>query len=166
MSCDLPKVRRYDPRETDKTSFYPHCSASAKATLKAYWNKIGGKPSKAQKSGPGKKRKATSTPAGRATAKRGKSETPEASVSTRKKKGADAGAAGNTVVKDEFKLPKGSWEDQVASIDTIEEALDEKGDMQRYVYVMWKTGNKTRHQLSTVNQKCPQQMLRYYESHL
>lgn len=69
-------------------------------------------------------------------------------------------------MKDEFKLPKGSWEDQVASIDTIEEALDDKGVMQRFVYVMWENGSKTRHQLQTVNEKCPQKMLRYYESHL
>jgi hypothetical protein len=52
-------------------------------------------------------------------------------------------------VKDEFKQLKGSWEDQVASIDTIEEALDDKGLIQRFVYVMWENGNKTWHPLKT-----------------
>jgi chromobox protein 1 len=131
---------------------------SAKATLSAYWKKIGGRP--ASKTG-SKKRKASSTPTSKAAAKRGKSETPEVATSSRKKRG-----GGTTIVKDEFKLPKGSWEDSVASIDTIEEALDERGKMRRFVYVMWENGNKTRHQLQTVNEKCPQKMLRYYESHL
>jgi chromobox protein 1 len=141
---------------TDSTS----CRASAKESLKAYYKKIGGKPEKptGAKSAT-KKRKANSIPGGTRGGKRGKSETPEVSSSRKKK-------SGNTVVKDEFKLPKGSWEDQVANIDTIEEALDDKGHMQRFVYVMWENGNKTRHQLKTVNEKCPQRMLRYYESHL
>lgn len=128
-------------------------------SLRAYWKRIGGKPTKGAGKSSSRKRKAADAPKNASqVAKRGKSETPE--LSARKKRG------GNKVARDEFKLPKGSWEDQVASIDTIEEVYDERGVMQRFVYVMWDSGNKTRHQLATVNDKCPQKMLRYYESHL
>ena len=137
-----------------------HSRETARDSLKSYWKTLpnGKKPANRAPKGSSKKRKATDTPKSR-NAKKGRSETPETASKSKRKDG-------NTVVKDEFKLPKGSWEDSVASIDTIEEALDEKGAMQRFVYVMWENGTKTRHPLATVNEKCPQKMLRYYESHL
>jgi chromobox protein 1 len=92
----------------------------------------------------GKKRKTedTTTPKG-GRAKRTKSETPE----PKKSRGTKPQA-----------YPKGSWETHVASIDTIEEARDDDGTLQRFVYVLWNSGEKTRHQLNTVNEKCPQKV--------
>ncbi|KIW04414.1 hypothetical protein, variant [Verruconis gallopava] len=138
--------------------------ASAQDALKQYYKKIGGKPSPKNMNplrGKGsKKRKATETPKGSvARSKKGRSETPE--MSTKKVKKVEN--VGEVV---SWELPKGSWEEEVASIDTIEEAYDDKGVARRYVYLMWRNGMKTRHQLATANQKCPQKLLQYYEKHL
>jgi chromobox protein 1 len=151
------------PQVEAPTTNRQHCRASAPEALEEYWEEIGGKPAPSTKrpAKGNKKRKAADTPKGaNSRTKRSKSETPE--LSTKKKRGGGEAKDGNN----DFKLPKGSWEEQVAAIDTIEETLDDKGVMQRFVYVLWSNGSKTRHQLGTVNQKCPQKMLEYYESHL
>jgi len=127
---------------------------SARETLEAYWKKHG-KPTAREPSKKGKKRKTedTSTPKG-GRPKRAKEETPELSAKKKAK------------AQKEPPLPKGTWENDVASVDTIEEALNETGSLQRYVFVLWDDGRKTRHAIETVNEKCPKKMLRYYESHL
>lgn len=53
-------------------------------------------------------------------------------------------------------FPKGTWEGLVATVDTIEESRDESGELVRYVFIIWEDGDKTRHPVATVNEKCPQ----------
>lgn len=61
----------------------------------------------------------------------------------------------------EFKPPSGSWEDEVVNIDACEGA---EGSV--IVYLTWKGGHKSQHPLVQVYKRCPQRMLRFYESHL
>jgi len=150
---DNPKDLTWEPEENLET---------AKETLKAYFKKKGGRPTKP--SGPtakkSKKRKLddVDTPKSGKGLKHIKSETPE--VASGRKKKVEKG-------QDEWKPPAGSWENDVMDIDTIEEVLDpQEGVQKRFAYVVWINGRKTRHQLPTLNQKCPQKMLSYYESHL
>lgn len=64
--------------------------------------------------------------------------------------------------KDEsFKPPSGSWEDQVVGIDACEGS---EGNV--VVYLTWKGNHKTQHPLAQVYKRCPQRMLKFYESHL
>ena len=60
---------------------------------------------------------------------------------------------------DNWKPPAGSWEDEVAAIDTIEENWDPaEGKNIRQAYIVWSNGRKTRHFLTTLNEKCPQKV--------
>jgi len=61
----------------------------------------------------------------------------------------------------DFKPPTGSWEDDVVAIDACE---GKSGDV--IVYLTWKGGHKSQHTLSQIYKRCPQKMLRFYESHL
>jgi chromobox protein 1 len=58
----------------------------------------------------------------------------------------------------------------VSNIDHIQEVLDPKtGGVKRMAFIHWNDGDDplhTRHDLMTLYKKCPQKMLRYYESHL
>ncbi|PMD35734.1 hypothetical protein L207DRAFT_516686 [Hyaloscypha variabilis F] len=63
--------------------------------------------------------------------------------------------------KVEWKPPSGSWEEHVTHVDACE---GNEGTV--VVYLTWKTGQKTQHPLAAVYKRCPQQMLRFYESHL
>ncbi|RDW85495.1 hypothetical protein BP5796_03820 [Coleophoma crateriformis] len=60
-----------------------------------------------------------------------------------------------------FKPPPGNWEDQVVGIDACEGT---QGNIQ--VFLTWKNGAKTQHHLDIVYRRCPQKMLKFYESHL
>ncbi|KAI9876231.1 MAG: hypothetical protein M1830_006966 [Pleopsidium flavum] len=57
--------------------------------------------------------------------------------------------------------PKGSWEDKVQAVDTIE---SESGNL--FVYLLWNDGVKSRHPIEKCYEKCPQSMLHFYEGHL
>lgn len=61
----------------------------------------------------------------------------------------------------EFKPPTGNWEEQIVAIDACE-----GGEGAVVVYLTWKGGHKTQHPLSQVYKRCPQRMLKFYESHL
>ncbi|KAK2627153.1 hypothetical protein QTJ16_003119 [Diplocarpon rosae] len=63
--------------------------------------------------------------------------------------------------KAEFKPPTGSWEEAVVAIDACEGT-----DNNVVVYLTWKSGHKTQHPLAQVYKRCPQKMLKFYESHL
>lgn len=61
----------------------------------------------------------------------------------------------------EWKPPTGSWEEHVTGIDACE---GNEGAV--VVYLTWKGGHKTQHPLAQVYKRCPQRMLKFYESHL
>ncbi|KEY66831.1 hypothetical protein S7711_05186 [Stachybotrys chartarum IBT 7711] len=58
--------------------------------------------------------------------------------------------------------PAGSWEDEIESIDACEDG----GSGKLTVYLIWKNGQKTKHDTSVIYKKCPQKMLQYYERHV
>ncbi|KAE9380734.1 hypothetical protein N431DRAFT_362753 [Stipitochalara longipes BDJ] len=66
-----------------------------------------------------------------------------------------------SALKAEWKPPTGSWEEHVTGIDACE-----GNDNNVVVYLTWKGGHKTQHPLPQVYKRCPQKMLKFYESHL
>jgi chromobox protein 1 len=129
-------------------------SVTAKETLQEYFDKLGGRPRK--KPEPAKKRKRKTeeldTPKSNGRGKKSKTDTPEpATISTKK------GAGRKT--QTEWKPPNGTWENDIANIDTIEEIQDPKtGKPIRFAYVVWVDGHKSRHELSTMNRQAPQKV--------
>ncbi|EKG12915.1 Cutinase [Macrophomina phaseolina MS6] len=147
----------YD-RKSDRTWEPESNLEGAMEALEEYWAKIGGKPG-------AKKRKASGTPSG----------TPAGKGRGRGRKAKDESVSVEPVepepklakTEKQPNFPKGSWENDIQSVDTIEEIPDEKrGIRKRYAMVVWNNGRKTRHELAVLNQKCPQKMLAYYEQHL
>ncbi|KAI1446118.1 hypothetical protein F5Y02DRAFT_417414 [Annulohypoxylon stygium] len=61
-----------------------------------------------------------------------------------------------------WKVPVGSWEDEVDSID----ACHDENTGKLIVYLTWKNGQKTQHDTKVVYQRCPQKMLQFYERHV
>ncbi|KAF1984901.1 hypothetical protein K402DRAFT_395269 [Aulographum hederae CBS 113979] len=149
-------------KKADRTWETTNNLASAPDVLKAYHEKIGGPPYIGGKPKKGKRKQSSGvantpeTGKGRKKAKiKGASETPDPTTASAKSK------------KKEWQVPKGMWENDILAVDTVEEYPDpETGDMVRYVFVVWNNGNKSRHPLTVINQKCPQKMLQYYEQHL
>lgn len=67
--------------------------------------------------------------------------------------------ASKTKSKKEFEPPKGTWENDVMMVETVEEQADPKtGQPTRYAFITWNAGNKSRHSLSVLNLKCPQKV--------
>ncbi|KAF2263104.1 hypothetical protein CC78DRAFT_466513 [Lojkania enalia] len=136
------KWQGYEARK-DRTWEPEDNLSGALEILHEYWDSIGGRPNPKTRKRKGRKSAAepeTSTPVN--DAKR-----------ARKEK--------------EWSPPPGSWEHDVAYVDTVEESIDSKtGNPTRYAYLVWNNRRKTQHPLVHVNQKCPQKMLAYYESHL
>ncbi|KAF4637217.1 hypothetical protein G7Y89_g865 [Cudoniella acicularis] len=97
--------------------------------------------------------------------KRGRSSTSTATNGTASKRGRKSHPAEETppasVKAAEFKPPSGSWEEQVVGIDACE---GNEGNV--VVYLTWKGDHKTQHPLAQVYKRCPQRMLKFYESHL
>ncbi|KAH7236149.1 hypothetical protein BKA59DRAFT_486399 [Fusarium tricinctum] len=58
--------------------------------------------------------------------------------------------------------PAGSWEDEIETID----ACEDEGSGKLIVYLIWKNGHKTKHDVQIIYKKCPQRMLRFYERHV
>ena len=52
-----------------------------------------------------------------------------------------------------FQPPSGSWEDHIENIDAIQ-----GDDGKLWIYLTWKTGEKTRHDTKTIYKRCPQQV--------
>lgn len=129
--------------------------------LEEYLRKVGGKDKILQQwrapkkpaGGNGKKRCRASTPspANRTPAGKG-----------RKNGSRPASSTPQAGVKDvEFKQPTSSWENEVVGIDACEGSA---GGV--VVYLTWKGGQKSQHLLAQVYKRCPQKMLKFYESHL
>lgn len=96
-----------------------------------------------------KKRGRASTGGAENGAKRGKKSNGTATTSSTPPAGA------------EFKPPSGNWEEEVVMIDACEGS---EGSV--VVFLTWKGGQKTQHPLVQVYKRCPQKMLKFYESHL
>ncbi|KAJ9640303.1 hypothetical protein H2201_006927 [Coniosporium apollinis] len=138
----------------------------AQESLKAYFKQIGGRPQ--VPSAKDKKRKiseaASSTPTGSGTTGRGRKKAKSEEGSGLEAAEDSASTKGKAK---EWQPPKGSWEEEVMQIDTVEEPTNPKtGKKERVGYVIWNDGKKTQHPLRVINQKCPQKMLAYYEQHL
>lgn len=81
-------------------------------------------------------------------------------------------SAGDGTGEESFKLPGGSWENDVIRVSSIVEETDTsvepKGKQEAALIALleWKSGRKTQHPMDTLRRKCPQKLLDYYEQHL
>lgn len=131
---------------------------SAPDILKAYFKKIGGREKAFEeipKANSNKKKRnrlsvnnAGSDTGSQSSVKRTRTSHPGDSTPPKQNKG-------------KFVPPSGSWEDHIAEIDAIQ-----GDDGQLWIYLKWKSGDKTRHDTKTIYKRCPQQMLRFYERHI
>lgn len=81
------------------------------------------------------------------------------SGATKSESGTPASSAKRVKQEKAWSPPPGSWEHDVAEIDTVEETLDPKtGQLGKFVYLVWKNNKKTQHPLKHVYQKCPQKV--------
>ncbi|KAI8648146.1 Chromo domain-containing protein [Fusarium sp. Ph1] len=58
--------------------------------------------------------------------------------------------------------PLGSWEEEIQMISDCQE--DKNGKL--IVYLVWKNGEKTKHDRQVIYKKCPQMMLQFYQAHI
>lgn len=134
-------------------------SETAPDRLREYHDKIGGPPEL-----PPKKKKGGN--------KRTASQALDSPApSEPKKRGRKSQTNGTAAAEQqEFNLPKGSWESNISHIMSIveEEDPEDTSRVIRMGFVQWNTddGRKTKHPLKTLNTKCPQALLQYYENHL
>ncbi|KAF1809773.1 hypothetical protein P152DRAFT_461155 [Eremomyces bilateralis CBS 781.70] len=140
-----------------------HIRQGAEAVLQAYWDLIGGKPEPATKGK--RKRQPTGTPAAAESSGRGRGR-------KRSRVGGESDSATPEVKhvirgKKAWEPPKGSWEKEIVSIDTLEEQRNTKnGENQVYGFVVWNNGQKSKYLLETLKGKCPQKLIEYFEQHL
>ncbi|KAF3917910.1 hypothetical protein ABW20_dc0108772 [Dactylellina cionopaga] len=128
-------------KKADQT-WEPEDTLADVAALDQYLETIGGKPSRT----PGKRgRKSTNDTATPVPKKnRIKQENPSAHLK-----------------EEEWDPPAGNWEDEIRLIETLER---NGGD--HICYVQWVNGWRSQHPLHVIYQRCPQKMLKFYESHL
>jgi chromobox protein 1 len=118
--------------------------------LKAYWDKIGGKPQAKPK-----------TPAKKGTKRKSLAQhTPEAdATSTTKKRGRKSLKTADEPDQDKVaSLPEGSWEDHVQKVDAAEKPDEGEYKGVLMLYLEWENGTKTRHTAQLCRQKCPQKV--------
>ena len=140
-------------KKSDRTWEPEENLLTAEKVLNAYLEKHGGKEQmiaefQEMKNAGSKKRGRSSTGGAVNGAKRGKKSNGTASSTP------PLGAV-------EFKPPTGNWEEEVVMIDACEGS---EGSV--VVFLTWKGGQKTQHPLVQVYKRCPQKMLKFYESHL
>ncbi|KAH0338383.1 hypothetical protein KCU81_g7645, partial [Aureobasidium melanogenum] len=134
--------------------------SGAMDVLRAYWDKIGGKPSAKPK-----------TPAKKGTKRKSMAQdTPEvAATSTTKKRGRKSTKTVDADVAEDnnmSSLPEGSWEEHVQLIDAVEKPDEGEHKGVLMIYLLWENGSRTQHTAAQCRQKCPQKLLDYYESKL
>ncbi|KAI9781750.1 MAG: hypothetical protein M1839_005743 [Geoglossum umbratile] len=125
--------------------------------LEEYYQKIGGRPKLSKKAISGKR------------ARDNKSNTPQSSrKGSKSRKTNDYGSTRlgsasppTKVERDHWEPPKGSWENDVQTVDTIEQ--DRRG---LQVYLQWNNGHKSTHAIDIAKKKCPMKLLDFYEQHL
>lgn len=62
------------------------------------------------------------------------------------------GSAPPVSAKKTWTPPAGSWEDEIETID----ACEDEGSGKLVVYLVWKNGQKTKHDTQIIYKKCPQ----------
>ncbi|OOQ84226.1 heterochromatin protein HP1 [Penicillium brasilianum] len=165
MGWEKPEDLTWEPEASLKTG--------AKAILDAYYKKIGGRPRKnaakpatkpGPKPGPGRKRKSmgeakkTSASAEPTEQKRRRKSSAPATEET------PAETAAESEEDDLSWTPKGKdWGSQLEKVDTIIRDQDSK---QLFAFLLWKNGKRSRVALETCYDRCPKQMLQFYENHL
>ncbi|KAF3909461.1 hypothetical protein AA313_de0202982 [Arthrobotrys entomopaga] len=140
------KWQGYD-KKADQT-WEPEETLEEVQALEDYLKEIGGKPEKPEK----------------ASAKRGRKSTGASGVSTpvTKKSRVKQETSTPTVKGEpEWDPPAGSWEEDVRMIETLE-----RSGADHICYVQWVNGRRSQHPLHVIYQRCPQKMLKFYESHL
>lgn len=121
--------------------------------LKAYWDKIGGKPQAKPK-----------TPAKKGTKRKSMVQhTPEPeATSTTKRRGRKLLKTADEPDQEKAPaLPEGSWEDHVQSIDAVEKPNSGVNKGVLMVYLLWEDDSRTHHTAQQCRQKCPQKVNLY-----
>ncbi|RVD86450.1 uncharacterized protein DFL_004724 [Arthrobotrys flagrans] len=131
------KVKWKDYEKKSDQTWEPEDTLEEVVALEEYLQKIGGRPSQ--------------TPGKRSRKSTGGASTPAPKKSRVKQEGKE----------DDWDPPAGSWEDDVRMIET----LDRNGG-DHICYIQWANGRRSQHPLHVVYQRCPQKMLKFYESHL
>ncbi|KAJ5460702.1 uncharacterized protein N7458_002254 [Penicillium daleae] len=165
----LVKWKGWD--EPEDLTWEPESSlkSGAKAILDAYYKKIGGRPRRnapkpTAKAGPGRKRKSmgktkeTSAFAEPTEHKRHRKSSAPATEETPTETAADS-------EEDDLSwTPKGKdWGSQLEKVDTIIRDQDSK---MLFAFLLWKNGKRSRVALEMCYDRCPRQMLQFYENHL
>ncbi|KFG78130.1 heterochromatin protein one [Metarhizium anisopliae] len=126
---------------------------SAQEILDEYFRSLGGRENifdQTEKASRGKKRGRGASNAAATTAKRSR------------KNGTHPSDSAPPASAKPWQPPAGSWEDEIATID----ACEDEGSGKLVVYLIWKNGQKTKHETSVIYKKCPQKMLQFYERHV
>lgn len=130
---------------------------SAAEILEEYYKKFGGREAileETEKAAKSKKRR------------RSTNGTPNTSTNTSTKRSRQNGAhpkdSTPPVSTKKWSPPAGSWEDEIDTID----ACEDEGSGKLVVYLIWKNGQKTKHDTQVIYKKCPQKMLQFYERHV
>ncbi|KAF2098348.1 hypothetical protein NA57DRAFT_57506 [Rhizodiscina lignyota] len=142
----------------------------ANEIVEEYYESIGGRPTKPEKRKRRKSGAEGSTPQGGKGHGRKKARMEDSLEEEEEdiRPVSKAKGKGKSKAKEEWQPPKGSWETEVMSVESIEEHPDPKDNnrIKRFAYVLWNNGKQSRHELPTLNVKCPQKMLHFYEQHL
>ncbi|KAF4470994.1 chromatin-associated swi6 [Fusarium albosuccineum] len=90
--------------------------------------------------------------------------TPSTMSTTKRSRRTNAHPASTTppATSKKWSPPAGSWEDEIDTID----ACEDEGSGKLIVYLIWKNGQKTKHDTQIIYKKCPQKMLQFYERHV
>ncbi|KAF4972329.1 hypothetical protein FZEAL_9617 [Fusarium zealandicum] len=90
--------------------------------------------------------------------------TPSTVSTTKRSRRGDAHPSDSTppATAKKWSPPAGSWEDEIETID----ACEDEGSGKLIVYLIWKNGQKTKHDTDIIYKKCPQKMLQFYERHV
>lgn len=148
---------------------------TAEEILEIYFEKIGGREKifeETDKASKSKKRRRTTNGG-----------TPSTTTKRSRRNGVHpAETTPPATVKSKWSPPAGSWEDEIEAID----ACEDEGSGKLMVYLIWKNGQKTKHETPVIYKKCPQkvchccslalglansssntgQMLHFYERHV
>ncbi|KAI9887723.1 MAG: hypothetical protein M1823_000472 [Watsoniomyces obsoletus] len=155
----LVKWKGYEKKSDQTWEPIANLEEGAAEILKEYHRSIGGKPIYREKkalrtSRTGKTATPSSTGGIRKSGK-GSIRAPSSSASVSKSRRAPAKST------PAWTAPKGSWEDHIQAVDTIEQEPEGL-----FVYLQWNDGRKSRHPMDQIYVKCPMKMLYFYEQHL
>jgi chromobox protein 1 len=122
--------------------------------LKAYWDKIGGKPQAKPK-----------TPAKKGTKRKSLAQhtpEPDASSTTKKRGRKSIKTADEPEDLKTSALPEGSWEDHVELVEAVEKPDHGEFKDGLMFFLKWQDGHKTQHSAQLCRQKCPQKVINSY----